>query len=108
MSGGSFNYLYTKELEHYVSYQVSQDDIEEMIAELYELSPLVANEYEQLWKEAIAFRDKWEARMKPLIPVLHDVEWWRSFDIGKDQVDLAIAKYIVDMHNKLVDDEASN
>lgn len=96
MSGGAFNYLYQKELEHYVSYQVPYEDFENMLAELLELCPEAAKELLTLKREAISFRDSWEARMRRLQPILHDIEWWRSGDSSKDAVDKSIREYLAD------------
>lgn len=93
MSGGAFDYLCYKELEHFVSWQIDSEIVESMARELDLLCPEIAKELRDLKEEAESFRDTWEVRWKKLVPVLKAVEWWCSNDWGKSQVDEAIAKY---------------
>lgn len=92
MSGGSFNYLYSKDLDDlmYSGYGEHWDD---MLAELDELSPKAAAEMRHIRESSDDFVRLHEQRWQRLQSVLHAVEWWRSNDWSKDQVDEVIRKY---------------
>lgn len=64
-----------------------------MLAELDELCPEAAIDMREIRKSTNEFVAEHEASWIRLQDLLHDIEWWRSNDYGKDQVDEAILKY---------------
>lgn len=69
------------------------EEWDRMLEELDELCPEAAAEMREIHLSSVEFREKHDSRWSKLQDVLHAVEWWRSFDWGKDQVDEVIARY---------------
>lgn len=92
MNDGSFNYLHSKELDDLL-YSGFGGDWDAMLDKLDELCPEAAVEMRQIRLESQKFVEKHEARWSALQPLLHSIEWWRSGDYGKDQVDQAVVEY---------------
>lgn len=92
MSGGSFNYLCRKDIYDLASSGYG-DDWDNMLAELDDLCPEAAAEMRKIRASTDEFVKEHNTRWEKLAPLLHDIEWWRSNDYGKDQVDEAIEEY---------------
>jgi hypothetical protein len=92
MSGGSFNYLCSRDLED-ILYGVGEE-WDSMLHELDSLCPEAASEMRKIRTDAETFVKEHDNRWNKLTRVLHAVEWWRSNDYGKDQVDKAIKEYM--------------
>lgn len=91
MSGGSYNYLFTKDPEELVS---RRDDLEAMRNRLVELGATdVAAAVEEIAATITSYRHEVEWRMAKVADVLQAVEWLDSNDWGEDQMREAIAKY---------------
>lgn len=89
MSGGSFDYLYSKSLEE----AVCSSHFKEMCDYLREHGGDDAAAELQVLLDAIeAFRARWEALAKPL-GVLQAAEWVRSCDWGPDDLQDALIEW---------------
>jgi hypothetical protein len=92
MSGGSYDYLYSKEADDLLH---RTDTIQEMADRLAELGYHgAAVESNELLADVRRFRARIEARMKRLSPVWRAVEWLDSGDSGPEQVKSAVAAFL--------------
>lgn len=89
MSGGSFNYLCFK-----TSGDLFQalGDLERMAEELEDLGPH-ARDAASRTRRLLALSGEIDAEILVLAEVWRFVEWWRSCDIGRDDVLVAIGKF---------------
>lgn len=91
MSGGSFDYLCTKDYNDLCNQQAIISEMRDKLTEMgYEDA---ARETESVNLIIDAFRVRMETRLKRLSNVWHAVEWYVSHDYGRDQVEKAIEKY---------------
>lgn len=94
MSGGSFNYLYGKDLAMLLESGMS--DLKHMAEELdglgYDAAPLRdrTNELIERIREVEADINE---EIQRLAPVWRAVEWWCSCDSSREQVFVAIGEY---------------
>ena len=93
MSGGSWNYLYTKEIDDLMQYS-NIETLEEMADYLNQ------NGYEDVAKDTMRLVEyiksakiRVETLFEMLSPVFKAVEWYCSGDWGKDRVGKAIEEY---------------
>lgn len=93
MSGGSWNYLYTKEIDDLMQYS-NIETLEEMADYLNQ------NRYEDVAKDTrrlVEYIKSAKIRVGTLFeilgPVFKAVEWYCSGDWGKDRVGRAIEEY---------------
>lgn len=93
MSGGSWSYLYSKEVDELVQYE-SIRLLEEM-ADYLNLSGYedVAKDVRRLVEYIKSARIRIETLHEMLSPVFKAVEWYDSSDCGKDSVSRAIEDY---------------
>lgn len=92
MSGGSFEYLYRKDVEELIQ---NEEQLERMASELAALGYAqdAAREAEELLCIVRQARVRIETRHQRLSNVFWAMEWWRSSDIGEDGVKKALQKY---------------
>lgn len=88
MSGGSFNYLYTRVR----SLGEQREDLESM-ALVLERQPC-APEAAAATRRCLTLIDEAEALAQTLDDVWYAVEWWQSGDRGKDDARKAVEAYI--------------
>lgn len=93
MSGGSFNYLFHKEVSDLMEGQ-GIEDLKEMIEELED------NGFEDIAKDSITIYEDiqrikldLEKKLDRLSPVWRAVEYWRSADCSLDDVKKEVEKY---------------
>lgn len=99
MSGGSFDYLCSKELEHFVSYQVDPHLVERMAEELDDLGfASLAAETRAVMAYATSIRDEMEKKIQALAGAWKGVEWYRSNDHSREQAVLACAQAHIKLH----------
>jgi len=91
MSGGSFNYLSYKDIDDL--WYGAGPEWDWMLDELDKLCPEAAVNMRKIKTDHDEFIKQNQSLWNDLQPVLHAVEWWRSNDWGKDQVDEAIQTY---------------
>ena len=99
MSGGSFNYLFTKDI-----FDIAAGVGEEwdwMLKELDDLCPEASQDMRKIKLSTEEFVKKNEPAWSKLQDLLHAVEYWRSNDYGKDQVDKAVERYRNDAKTRL-------
>lgn len=101
MSGGSFNYLCSKDI-HDIARGVGEE-WDWMLDELDCLAPEIAADMRLIREHSVKFVMDNESRWAKLQPVLHAIEWWRSMDWSKDQVDEAITKYKEQLNESIQD-----
>lgn len=93
MSGGSFDYLCFK-LEDDVGYEQLQGlhKMEEYLRGRgkHEL----ADEFLRIILLAESHARRLQVTFQHLSSIVHDVEWWASFDIGEDDLDKAAEKFL--------------
>jgi|SRR5690606_26405658 len=93
MSGGSYNYLYSKSSEDLFEYGTTET-LDAMATRLIELGHVdVAKETLQLKQIIIQSKVRAEVISERLSDVWKSVEWYDSADRGIDSVDKAISKY---------------
>jgi hypothetical protein len=91
MSGGSYNYLYSKEPDELLT---CGEELAEMRNRLKELGAAdVAVVVDGIIATITRYRDEVEQQMANIADVLQAVEWLDSNDRGEDQVQDAVAKY---------------
>lgn len=97
MSGGSYNYLCSRDPEELVH---CEEAIEEMVNRLKELNCWdLAVSVETLHTACTIFLKALEDKQDDLQSVLHDVEWYDSCDIGLEELKGTIKKWY-DKHNR--------
>ena len=93
MSGGSFNYLFCREwYELFETYNISE--LEDMETELIKLGyDDVAKDFRRLIEYIKSARNRVDVLAEMLKPIMHDIEWYCSCDIGEDTLAKTIEKY---------------
>ena len=86
MSGGSFNYLYCAD---YGDIGQRLEALSQMADELDEICPEAAAATRELADHVCSV----EPKISALSNLWFEVEWWRSGDHGRDQVEAAVVKY---------------
>ena len=92
MSGGSYNYLYTKDAADLFGYAGDLEDMANRLAGLGYAVDAAKDAYDLLAiirTQAVRV----EAAMARLGPVFRAVEWWDSADSSEEAVQEALAKY---------------
>lgn len=93
MSGGSFGYLYSREVDELIQYS-SIEMLEDMANYLNSTGyEDVAKDTRRLVEYIISAKIRIETLHEMLSPVFKAVEWYESGDSGKDSVDKAIEEY---------------
>ena len=93
MSGGSWSYLYSKEIDDLMQYdniELLEDMADYLNSTGYED---VAKDTRRLVEYIISAKIRIETLHEMLSPVFKAVEWYESGDSGKDSVDKAIEEY---------------
>lgn len=95
MSGGSYDYLFSKEAEDLFGYTGAYENLERMTDRLVGLGYAadVAADALDLVAMIRTQRVRMDAAMRRLRDVFHAVEWWDSADSGEDEVRAALAAY---------------
>lgn len=93
MSGGSWNYLYSKDIDDIM--QGSDIELLEEMADYLNQNGYedVAKDTRQLVEYIKSAKIRVETLFEMLSPVFKAVEWYCSVDWGKDSVDKAIEEY---------------
>lgn len=94
MSGGSWSYLYSKELSELLDHEDLIEAIGRRISEVETndaVSP--ASDTFKLLEIISDFKIEMEKLLEKLRPVWKAVEWVDSFDSGPDALDEALKKY---------------
>ena len=93
VSGGSWNYLYSKEIDDLMQYS-NIETLEEMADYLNQNGyEDVAKDTRRLVEYIKSAKIRVETLFEMLSPVFKAVEWYCSADWGKDRVDKAIEEY---------------
>ncbi len=94
MSGGSYNYLFTKEPEELFGWS-AKDDLEDMADSLAQLGYAedAARETLDLLLKVRQIEVHLATRLKRLNDVWPAMEWWHSGDSSEDEVKRALARY---------------
>ncbi len=93
MSGGSWGYLYSKEIDDLMQYS-NIETLEEMADYLNQNGyEDVAKDTRRLVEYIKSAKIRIETLFEMLIPVFKAVEWHDSGDWGKDSVDKSIEEY---------------
>jgi hypothetical protein len=91
VSGGSFNYMYRKEL-HELIYM--SEDVKDMADELEALGfHKAAQDTLEFHKEASTVLQALEKKRDQLADVWYAVEWWRSSDTSRESAEKAAREY---------------
>ncbi len=95
MSGGSFDYLYSKLDDEQICKASTVDYLEIMEAFLRKQGKHEpANELLKLKLEIETQINRLKIMGTRLVDVVHDAEWWASYDIGEEEFDKTWAKFI--------------
>lgn len=111
MSGGSWNYLYCKEIDELMngsSTELLQDMADRLNSAGFED---VAKDTQRLVEYIKSARIRIETLFEVLSPVFKAVEWFDSGDWGKEALNNEILKYRnarLDNYNKAIDDFAES
>ena len=89
VSGGSFNYLYANDPGEILG----SDELREMAEELEALGH-VASEPAKLTRALVDESRALEDRIEKLRPVWFAVEWWKSCDWSRDQMLVALGRWL--------------
>lgn len=92
MSGGSYNYLFTKDAHDIMAYDGELSDMCDRLAGLGYADD-VAREATELLLVTRQSRVRIESIQKRISDVFHAVEWWDSGDGGEDTLAKALARY---------------
>jgi len=92
MSGGSYDYLYSKDVEDLLHTQETIQNMADRLAGLGYASD-AAKETQELLLTLRQFENRRSAMKERLSDVWHSVEWWDSCDSGEDSVKNALEKY---------------
>lgn len=92
MSGGSYDYLFTKSPEDLLSYEGSLESMANRLAGLGYATD-AAREAEDLLLIVRQVRNRLQARMDRLSGIFRAVEWWDSCDSTEEVVHKALAEY---------------
>ena len=92
MSGGSYDYLYSKDVEDLLHSQETVQNMADRLAGLGYASD-AAKETEMILLTLRQFENRISAMKERLSEVWHSVEWWDSCDSGEDSVKNALEKY---------------
>lgn len=95
MSGGSYNYLYSKSAYDLINIHSVMDDMERMSARLASLGYAndAARETEELIVILRQVETRLQVRLDRLCGIWHAVEWWDSCDSSEDCVKDELLKY---------------
>ena len=93
MSGGSWSYLYSKEVDELMQY--SNIELLEEMADYLNLNGYedVAKDTRRLVEYIKSAKIRVETLFEMLSPVFKAVEWYDSADCGKNSLDKAIEEY---------------
>lgn len=107
MSGGSWNYLYCKEIDELMNYS-SVETLQDMVDRLNSTGfEDVAQDTQRLVEYIKSARIRIETLFETLSPVFKAVEWFDSGDWGEETLNNEVLKYRkanIDSYNKAVDD----
>lgn len=92
MSGSSYDYLYSKDVEDLLHMQETIQNMADRLAGLGYASD-AAKETQELLLTLRQFENRISAMKERLSDVWHSVEWWDSCDSGEDSVKNALEKY---------------
>jgi len=92
MSGGSYDYLYSKDVEDLLHSQETIQNMADRLAGLGYASD-AAKETEIILLTLRQFENRISAMKERLSDVWHSVEWWDSCDSGEESVKNALEKY---------------
>lgn len=92
MSGGSYDYLYCKEIDSLVGYDAVLQEMADDLASLGYAAD-AAQETQRLLEDIRAFRNRAETKLSRLSDVWKAKEWWRSCDSGEDEFKAALENY---------------
>jgi hypothetical protein len=95
MSGGSYEYLYSKDVEEIMTEWDARENLERMVNRLAGLGYAsdAAQESMKVLLDIRAFEVRMAVMLMRLSPVWKAVEWWDSNDWGEDSVKNTLAKY---------------
>jgi hypothetical protein len=93
MSGGSFNYLHTRDVTDLL--RDGSGDLSHMVGELMELGYAsdVAEDTAAILRDVRRTEDRLQTKIKRLAPVWRAMEWWRSCDISQADFKASLADY---------------
>lgn len=107
MSGGSWNYLYCKDIDELMNYS-SVETLQDMVDRLNSAGfEDVAQDTQRLVEYIKSARIRIETLFEVLSPVFKAVEWFDSGDWGEETLNNEVLKYRksnIDSYNKAVDD----
>lgn len=92
MSGGSYDYLSSKDVEDLLHSQETIQNMADRLAGLGYASD-AAKETEMILLTLRQFENRIAAMKERLSGVWHSVEWWDSNDSGEESVKNALEKY---------------
>lgn len=101
MSGGSLDYLFSKEPEELFYATYSLEQAEKYLIECGAVD--VAKDVRRLIEYVLSARNRIEVMQENLREVFKAIEWEQSGDSGKDRVDRAIAAYRDDRARNIID-----
>lgn len=92
MSGGSFDYLCSKDIEELLANPWQLEDMYQAIAKLG-YAPDAARETEELRLTLLAAKTRFDVVLERMRPIWKAMEWWQSCDWGEDDFKEALAEY---------------
>lgn len=92
MSGGYYEYLYSKDIENLMKMEEQLQQMADDLAMLGYASD-AAKETEDFLLTIRAFRNRMTTRLDRLWPVWKAMEWWKSYDSGEDAVQKSLREY---------------
>lgn len=101
MSGGSFNYLYSDDLDEVMCHMSTLNDMADALDSSFPGTRAARDTRALIARTNEAFT-AWESeQMKALRDVWHDVEWWTSMDYSRDRAQAAVDNYRSNHHGLL-------
>lgn len=95
MSGGSFDYLYCKDLDELLTHEKDIQKMADALAEIGEPNATAAAiETQRLLTNIRIFKTRINAGLQMLQPVWKAMEWWKSGDHGKPEFDEALEGFV--------------
>lgn len=91
MSGGSFNYLYLKEVPELMASVTDIEDMSDICIKKHYYD--VAKDLTRLAEYIRSAETRISILHKQLRDVMHAIEWYESCDYGEDDLEKAIVKY---------------
>ncbi|SLJ40699.1 Uncharacterised protein [Mycobacteroides abscessus subsp. abscessus] len=93
MSGGSFNYLYSKDLDEVMGCLSSLNDMADELDASFSGTRAARDTRVLISRINEAFTTWGSEQMKALRDVWHDIEWWTSMDYSRDKAQAAVDNY---------------